>query len=86
MLIERNGYEFQIDFDHPNYRFKGGKTPKLPPQPDPVPVPESIQEGAALAGETEARLRKKQKGRKSTILTEGLGTTDTNQAKSVLLG
>ncbi len=54
----------------------GGKKPKLPPQPAPAPTPQSIQEGAELAGTREARIRKRQKGRRSLILTEqGLGST-----------
>lgn len=42
----------------------------LPPRADPAPVPRSIQEGSELAGTREQRLRKRQKGRSSLILTE----------------
>lgn len=70
-FIERNGYVFQVDFQSPFLRFRRRSSPKLPRQADPTPVPESIQEGAALAGEQEERLRRRQKGRRSTILTEG---------------
>ena len=84
--IQRGDYEFQVDVECFTRRFKGGGKPKMPPPPPPAPVPESIQEGSAQAGEAEARLRKKQKGRRSTILTEGLGTTQDTQPKSILLG
>ena len=84
MLIERNGYLFEVDFSHPYRRFKG-KSAKLPRRADPAPTPESVQEGAAAAGETERLLLKKKKGRRSTILTEGgLGTTQPQ--KSSVLG
>ena len=87
--IERNGYIFQCDPERPFVRFKGG-SPKLPAKAAPAPTPESIQEGAVLAGEAEARLRKKKKGRRSTILTEGgLGVASVNpnlEQKKSLLG
>jgi len=66
----------------------GGST-KLPQQASPSPTPESIQEGSMLAGEAEARARKKSKGRRSLILTEGGLGIPANQgleAKKSLLG
>ena len=84
--IQRGDYEFQVDVEYFTRRFKGGGKPRMPAPPPPAPVPESIQEGAAKAGESEARLRRKQKGRRSTILTESLGTTQDTQPKSILLG
>ena len=50
----------------------GPKKTKLPPLADPVPTPESVQEGAATAGERERLQAKKRKGRRSTILTENI--------------
>jgi hypothetical protein len=64
-----------------------GKKPTLPPKAAPAPVPESIQEGAVLAGELEARSRRRQKGRRSLILTEGsLGASQGTEQKKSLLG
>lgn len=66
-----------------------GVTPRLPPQPAPAPTPQSIQEGAALAGEQEAKARKRRKGRRSLILTEGgLGIPENQglEQKKSLLG
>ena len=67
-----------------------GSAGKLPPQAAPAPVPQSIQEGSLLAGEQEARARKKSRGRRSLILTEGgLGIPQNQgleQKKSLLGG
>ncbi len=64
-----------------------GRKPSLPAQADPAPTPQSIQEGAATAGEQEARLRKRKRGRRSLILTEGglgIPQQDNVQKKSLL--
>lgn len=84
MKVIYNGYEFQISFANPNFRFKGGGSPKLPPVAAPAPTPESIQEGTLLAGSREALLRRRQRGRRSTILTEGGLGIDTAEKKSLL--
>jgi len=66
------------------------KKPKLPPLPAPAPTPESIQEGSDFAGSQEAASRKRAKGRRSLILTEGgLGIPNgqgLEQKKSLLGG
>ena len=63
----------------------GPKKTKLPPLADPIPTPESIQEGAATAGERERLQARKRKGRRSTILTEDtLGNT--SEDRQSLLG
>ncbi len=64
-----------------------GRKPSLPAQADPVPAPQSIQEGVAGAGEREASLRKRKRGRRSLILTEGglgIPQQDNVQKKSLL--
>ena len=64
-----------------------GSRPKLPPQAAPAPTPQSIQEGSLIAGEQEARARKRSKGRRSLILTEGgLGIPSGQEQKKSLLG
>jgi hypothetical protein len=88
-LIEYNGYWFQVDVETPFVRFKRSSSPKLPARPAPTPTPESIQDTSLAAGEREARLRKRQKGRRSTILTEGgLGIPENQglEQKKSLLG
>ena len=63
----------------------GVKKAKLPPMPDPTPVPEDIDLAAAKKGEAERRKIRSRFGRASTILDEdNLGTTA--QAKSPILG
>ncbi len=61
-----------------------GSKPKLPPPADPAPTPESIQEGALLAGQRERISAKRRKGRRSLILTEGGLGNATVQRQSVL--
>ena len=77
-MIQTNG-RFQYDTERPFLRFLGGGSPskvKLPPPSSPAPTPESIDEGALEAGETERLRARKRKGRRSTILTEStLGST-----------
>ena len=64
-----------------------GSAGKLPPQAAPSPTPQSIREGSLLAGEEEARARKRSKGRRSLILTEGgLGVPTGQEQKKSLLG
>jgi len=64
-----------------------GKKQTLPPQAAPAPVPQNIQDSTVLAGEQEARARKRSKGRRSLILTEGgLGVPTGQEQKKSLLG
>ena len=50
----------------------GGRKTRLPPLADPVPTPEDISEQAVAAGGATRRRQQRRKGRKSTILTEGV--------------
>ena len=63
----------------------GTSKPKLPPEPAPIPTPESIDIQAAQAGEARRRRLSAKRGRRGTILTEGeLGDVDI--ARKTLLG
>ncbi len=77
MIQTKDG--FQYDVERPFWRFLGGGSPskaKLPPVASPAPTPQSIDEGALAAGESERLQVRKRKGRRSTILTEStLGST-----------
>jgi hypothetical protein len=62
----------------------GGGSSKLPPPPAPSPTPEDIDLQAIQKGDAERRRIKGQKGRRSTILTEGVNQN--NQQKASILG
>ena len=70
MIQKKNG--FQYDTERPFVRFLGGGSSKakLPPVSDTIPTPESVDQGALAAGESERLRTRKRKGRRSTILTE----------------
>ena len=56
------------------YMSGGGTKPKLPPAPPPAPTPVEVDGGVA---DRTIRTAKRQRGRRSTILTEGgLGVPD----------
>ena len=73
-IIYRNGYEFQIDRERPNVRFKGGGV-KTPPVPDPAPIP---QEDDTVEDETIRRAVRKS-GRRNSIITGNLRPTPTRK-------
>lgn len=58
------------------------KAAKLPPVPDPIPMPEDINIQAMEKGEAERRRIRSRRGRAATILTE----TDNLGGKSPILG
>ena len=63
----------------------GGGRAKVPPMPDPIPTPESIDIEAQRKGEDLRRKLRAKAGRRGTILTEGtLG--EPVLAKSTILG
>jgi len=67
MKVIYNGYEFQIDPDHPTWRFKGGK-PKMPPVPPPPAIPSEGED----AGISVAKAMRRKSGYAKTILTGDL--------------
>ncbi|MCK5017529.1 MAG: hypothetical protein KAS32_10720 [Candidatus Peribacteraceae bacterium] len=63
----------------------GGKTPKLPPAPDPIPTPEDIDIEATRKAEDVRKKLRSRAGRAGTILTEStLGIPDVE--KETILG
>lgn len=67
----RNIGNFQVDYDNPFRRFKGVKSPKIPPRPDPVPTPQIVDEEAKQKDRDRRRQRFAAAGRGGTILTQG---------------
>ena len=78
-----NGYEFQIDREHPSWRFKGGSKPK-PIAPTPVaPTPVELDEEIKQKDRDKRRQRASQSGRQGTILNQGQSLASGN---ATLLG
>ena len=66
MKVLRNGCEFQINTEHPFWRYKGGGSVKPPPVAAPPAIPDK-----SIDVEDEAR-KKLPRGRKDTFLTGDL--------------
>jgi len=64
----------------------GGKKPKMPPIPAPIPTPEDISKEAARKGEDLRRKLRARAGRRSTILTEPGTLGEPSLQKAALLG
>ena len=75
MIIYRNGYEFQIDLEHPNRRFKG-KSAKMPAVQATAPQPVAASDTVADAAIAKARRRS---GYEKTILTGELDVNKTGK-------
>lgn len=82
MLINYNGYEFQVDFKNPSRRFKGAKA-KAPPIPDPTPTVRMVDEEIKQRDQDRRRQRISAAGRAGTILTQGAPLAG-NQSASLL--
>jgi len=83
MIVEYNGYEFQIDPQNPFRRFKGSKA-KAPPIPDPTPTVREVDEDVKQKDQARRRQRIAAAGRGGTILTQGAPLAGTQSAS--LLG
>lgn len=62
------------------------RTPKLPPVPPPEPTPEVTAEDDSAINERLRRQQRSSKGRRSTMLTGGLGIQNTAAVKRQTLG
>lgn len=70
-IIYRNGYEFQVAYERPWLRFKGGaKRAVMPPPPPPAPTPTEVDEDVKQKDVARRRQRMRAAGRGGTILTE----------------
>ena len=81
MKIIRNGYEFEVCFEHPNYRFKGAKPKAIPPVAV-APTPRELDEEVTRKDQARRRQRIAVAGRGGTILTQGQPLT----GQATLLG
>ena len=77
-IVNYNGYEFQIDSDRPNLRFKGASKPKVPAPVAVVPTPRELDEDVKLKDQARRRQRVAAAGRGGTILTQGQGLASGN--------
>lgn len=80
--IIHNGYEFQVDYERPHLRFKGGSKPKAPPPIAIAPTPRALDEEVTQRDRDRRRQRLAAAGRGGTILTQGQPLT----GQATLLG
>ena len=81
------GLAFQIDFERPQWRFKGPapKSVEPPRLPSVLPPPSEIISQAAAVGEREGSRFRRRSGRRSTRLTTGV-LVPANIERKTLLG